>query len=216
MAESSTPAQPPIGALLFDLGEVVVRIDWTRAFASWARASGMPPERLAARFAPDDAYRAFERGEITAPEYYAALRRQLGLDLDDEAMRAGWNAIFAGLSDPVVAAIRHWRQRVPVFAFSNTNREHRRHFMRLYAEEMALFTHLFDSSELGARKPEAAAFEKVIASIGQPAGRILFFDDLADNVAGARAAGLRAVQVTRAEDVTQALGGIDQAPPYEP
>ncbi len=207
--EARPAAPPPIGALLFDIGEVVIRIDWTRAFASWAQASGMPPERLAARFAPDGAYRAFERGEITAPEYYAALRRQLGIDVGDDAMQAGWNAIFAGLQAPVIDTIRRWRERVPVFAFSNTNRVHRQCLMRLYADEMALFTHFFDSSEIGARKPEAAAFETVIASIGQPAQRILFFDDLADNVAGARAAGLQAVRVTRVEDVTEALAGID-------
>ena len=45
----------------------------------------------------------------------------------------------------------------------------------------------------------------IAAGIGVPAGRILFFDDLAANIAGARACGLQAVQVRLSDDVAVAL-----------
>jgi FMN phosphatase YigB (HAD superfamily) len=51
------------------------------------------------------------------------------------------------------------------------------------------------SHEIGARKPEPAAFRSVVADMGLAPDRVLFFDDSAENVAGARACGLRAVDV---------------------
>lgn len=196
---------PPVRALLFDIGEVVIRLDWLRAFAIWGRASGTAPERLAARFAQDDAYRAFERGEIAAADYYAALRERLDVALDDATIEDGWNAIFVGLQQPVVAAIRQWRQRLPVYAFSNTNPVHRHRFMGLYGEQMGLFHRFFDSSQIGARKPDAVAFQRVLDTIGLPAGDVLFFDDLAPNVDAARELGLRATLVREPGDVLRTL-----------
>ena len=45
-------------------------------------------------------------------------------------------------------------------------------------------------------------------AIGLAPGSILFFDDLAENVEGARAAGMQAVQVHGIEDIRQALTAI--------
>jgi putative hydrolase of the HAD superfamily len=48
----------------------------------------------------------------------------------------------------------------------------------------------------------------VVDSIGVPAKRIVFFDDLAENVEGARACGLTAVHVTSPRDVGDALKAL--------
>jgi putative hydrolase of the HAD superfamily len=41
-----------------------------------------------------------------------------------------------------------------------------------------------------------------------PASRILFFDDLAANIEGARARGLQAIHVTSTDDVARALTAL--------
>ena len=64
------------------------------------------------------------------------------------------------------------------------------------------------SSTIGLRKPEAAAYDHVVKAIGVPASRIVFFDDSADNIAGARARGLTAVHVTSPDDVAKALAAL--------
>ncbi len=53
---------------------------------------------------------------------------------------------------------------------------------------------VFASCDLGERKPEAAFFTAVLAVLGVPADDCLLVDDSPANVAGARAAGLQAVQ----------------------
>ena len=43
---------------------------------------------------------------------------------------------------------------------------------------------------------------------GVPASRIVFFDDLAENIVGARASGLKAVHVTSTADIADTLTAL--------
>jgi putative hydrolase of the HAD superfamily len=64
------------------------------------------------------------------------------------------------------------------------------------------------SSTIGLRKPDAAAFRFVVKAIGVRAERILFFDDVLENVEGARACGLQTVHVRSRSDVAHALAAM--------
>jgi HAD superfamily hydrolase (TIGR01509 family) len=44
------------------------------------------------------------------------------------------------------------------------------------------------------RKPEPAIYRRALDILGRPAERILFIDDRAENVAGAAAAGIKAIR----------------------
>ncbi len=71
----------------------------------------------------------------------------------------------------------------------------------------ASFEHMMFSAQLGAAKPDRAIFEAAIERIGRPAEEILFIDDRAANVEGARQAGLQAVQFTSAAKLREVLEG---------
>ena len=98
--------------------------------------------------------------------------------------------------------------RLPLYAFSNTNGAHVAHFSRAYADLLGHFREIYLSSTIGLRKPEAAAYDHVVKAIGVPASRIVFFDDSAENIAGARARGLAAVHVTSPDDAARALDAL--------
>ena len=192
-------------ALLFDLGGVVMTLDWDRAFTHWAARSGVAADRLRARYSFDPPYERHERGEIHELEYYASLRDSLGIDLGDDDWAAGWGAIFGDEIAPTVELIERVKDRVPVYAFSNSNPAHQRVWSKRFARAIGHFRKVFVSSSLGARKPERGAFEMIGREIGVPLADILFFDDTLENVDGARAAGLRAVHVKGPQDVHDAL-----------
>jgi len=198
-----------IEALLFDLGGVVMGLDWERMFASWARDSGVGAAALKARFELGEDYRRHECAAIDAHAYYESLRRSLGIALDDERMEAGWNAIFTEPIAPTVALIASLDGRIPLYAFSNTNPTHHRVWSRKFEAALRPFRKVFVSCELGARKPERAAFDAICREIGVPAGRVLFFDDTLENVEGARAAGLPSVHVKSPQDVEDGLRRYD-------
>ena len=197
-----------IEALLFDLGGVVVEIDFLRVFAVWASHAGVEAAELRERFAFDAAYQRHERGEIDAAAYYEALRGTLRVALTDAQLEQGWNAIFVGEAPGVRALLAGLAPRVPLYAFSNSNATHRAFWQARYARVLAPFRQVFVSCELGARKPEARAYERVAAAIGAPLERILLLDDTEENVLGARRIGMQAAHVRSAAQIAETLATL--------
>jgi len=197
-----------VEALLFDVGGVIVDIDFARVTARWAQHAGCDAAALQERYKLDDAFHRYESGGIGVADYFAALRETLDVDLSDEQFLDGWNAIFGG----VIAGAEDWIgpacARLPAYLFSNTNPAHAAYVTARYASAFKPFRKLFASSEIGLVKPDRAAFEHVTREIGVAAPQILFFDDTLVNVEGARAAGLQAVHVRSNADVTNALASL--------
>lgn len=197
-----------VEALLFDLGGVVIDIDFGRALASWATAAGAPVEVIRARFSFDEAYERHERGEITASEYFTALQASLGIDVPDTVLVQGWNAIYVGEVPGIRTLLRKAGARWPLYAFTNSNPTHQAFSSVRHAGVLRSFRRVFVSSEMGLRKPERAAFEAIASAIEVPLSRILFFDDTRANVDGARALGMPAVLVRSPADVAEALAAL--------
>jgi glucose-1-phosphatase len=195
-------------ALLFDLGRVVLDIDFGKAIACWAGHAGCEPGDIVKRFVRAEAYRDHEVGKISDADYFETLRAALGVKLSDAQFLEGWNAIFTGEMPDIAPLLARAAKRLPLYVFSNTNNAHVEYFSEAYADLLGHFREIFLSSSIGLRKPDAAAYDHVVKAIGVPAPRILFFDDLAENVEGARARGLRAVQVTSSDDVARALAAL--------
>jgi glucose-1-phosphatase len=195
-------------ALLFDLGRVVLNIDFSRALACWAGHAGCAPSDIAPRWAVSESYHHHERGTISDEAFFDELRRGLGIAISDAQFLEGWNSIFAGEMDGISPLLARAAQHLPLYVYSNTNRAHVAHFTQIHAETLKPFRGLYYSSSIGHRKPDAAGFDHVVSEIGVPASRIVFFDDLAENIDGARARGLKAVHVRTARDVADALTAL--------
>ena len=195
-------------ALLFDLGRVVLDIDFSKAWACWAGHAGCEPAHLVGRFARGALYQRHETGEISDAEFFAGQCASMGIKLSDAQFLDGWNAIFAGEMPGIAPLLARAAKRLPLYAFSNTNGAHVEHFSVAYAGVLGHFREIFLSSTIGLRKPAAAAYDHVVRAIGVPAERIVFFDDLAENIEGARARGLTAIHVTSPNDVADALSAL--------
>ena len=108
-------------ALLFDLGRVVLDIDFGKVLACWATHAACEPAHLVGRFSPDDIWHRHERGEIDDAEFFAGLRNLLGIGISDAQFLEGWNALFTGEMPGIAPMLARAAKRVPLFAFSNTN-----------------------------------------------------------------------------------------------
>ncbi len=156
-------------ALLFDIGRVVLDIDFDKAVECWAAHAGRTPSDIAARFVRGETYRHHEAGKISDADYFDSLRTALGVQLTDEQFLEGWNAIFAGEMPDIARLLRRAAEKMPLYAFSNTNRAHVEYFSKTYAGLLGHFRELYLSSTIGLRKPDAAAYDHVVAAIGVPA-----------------------------------------------
>jgi FMN phosphatase YigB (HAD superfamily) len=206
---NGNPPQPL--ALLFDLGGVVIDIDFRRAFNIWQPGSGLSLDEIAKAFKFDLQYQRHERGEISASEYYDHLALMLQMKNDHAHIARGWNSIFVSEISETTAMIRAVRSRIPCYAFTNTNAAHAIAWSSLFPAVVQSFDRIFASHEMGLRKPERAAFDHIAQALGLAAKSIVFFDDLPENAQGASDAGLQAIHVRSPDDVRNTLRSLGYA-----
>lgn len=205
IASMSIHPSPGVRAILFDLGGVILAIDFDRALAAWAPHSRLAPERLRQTFHWDEPFLQHETGRLSNDGYFTHLRQVLELDCDAATVEAGFNAILVAEIEETNRLVEQVRCRVPCYAISNTNDAHMAEMRRAFPQLLPRFERVFASHEIGHRKPQPAAFEHVLREIGVPAHEVLLFDDLPANVEGALALGLQAVLVRGPHDVRDAL-----------
>ena len=205
MGRANTIDTRAVRALLFDLGGVVIDLDFNRVFARWAETAGCDPAAISSRFSQDAAYQQHERGELDATSYFAALRGCLGLDLSDEEFLEGWNDLYLGPCDGIEPLLRLASRVYPIYAFTNSNPSHQSVWSSMLRQELVHFRRVFVSSELRLRKPDLDAFRRIASETGFRIQDFLFFDDSEENVQGARTAGMQSVLICSADDLRDCL-----------
>ena len=113
-----TLSSPRIEALLFDMGGVVLEVDFGKVFQAMDGLSALPVERIRELFSMDEAYQQHERGLLGGTEYLQHLREQLQLDASDADIIAAWNSIFGKELTPVLDAIEQISHRYPCDGFT--------------------------------------------------------------------------------------------------
>lgn len=184
-------------AIIFDFGNVVAFFDYQRACDRLGAHVGENGEEFRERIMERgfaDLARQFECGRVTAAEFERKALMQCGLEVTCDQFRAAWQDIF-WLNEPVAGLIGHLKSADYLLILgSNTNVLHADYFRRQFAATLAHFDRLILSYEVGAMKPDASFYQACVAAARRPAGSCVFVDDLEENVAGARRAGLAAVR----------------------
>ncbi|AVF36518.1 glucose-1-phosphatase [Rahnella sikkimica] len=181
---------------IFDMGNVIIDIDFKRVLGVWSHLSGTPLATLTERFSMGEVFQKHERGEISDEQFAADLCHEMGIALSFEQFSAGWQAIFVGLRPEVITVFKKLREEGHrVVVLSNTNRLHLDFWPHHYPEIEANTDAMYLSQNLGMRKPEPEIFQHVLEKEGFSAGEAVFFDDVVENIEAARAAGIEAVWV---------------------
>jgi len=194
-----------ISAILFDLGNVVVEVDFRRTFRHWAISADVEESMFYERWSEDAAYRSHETGDLSFEEYVAALTETLGVSMSHDDWHAGWNEVFVGPYPGVQEKLIELKGTLPLFAFTNTNPTHEVEWRARYSQAMVHFEEIYVSSTIGLRKPDQKAFEWVTDAMQLAPEEILFLDDNAENIAGAERSGLTTAQTRGEAEVLAAL-----------
>ncbi|WP_409159798.1 glucose-1-phosphatase [Pectobacterium sp. B2J-2] len=182
---------------IFDLGNVVIDIDFKRVLGVWSNLSSAPLATLQERFVMGEAFEQHERGEISDEEFATRLCQEMGIALSFEQFTAGWQAIFVALRPEVIDIMQRLRQEGHrVVILSNTNRLHCSHWPALFPEVGASADRIYLSQDIGLRKPELAIYHYVLTQEGVTPAKAVFFDDNAANVDAAQSLGIHSILVT--------------------
>lgn len=187
---------------IFDLGNVIIDIDFNRVLGVWSDLSCVPLASLQSHFRMDEEFEQHERGEISDEAFAAALCEKLEISLSYEQFTAGWQALFVGVRADTLALLNKLRAKGHrVVILSNTNKLHCAFWPTQYPDVQQAVHKLYLSQNLGMRKPEARIYQHVLDTEGVAADQAIFFDDNAQNIEAARALGIESVLVTDSKTV---------------
>ncbi|WP_145560052.1 glucose-1-phosphatase [Yersinia mollaretii] len=182
---------------IFDLGNVIVDIDFKRVLGVWSKLSSIPLATLSERFTMGEVFQQHERGEVSDEDFARQLSDEMGVSLSFEQFAEGWQAVFVALRPEVIEIMQKLRaEGHRVVVLSNTNRLHCNYWPQHYPEVAAAADHLYLSQDLGMRKPEARIYQHVLSAENTPAEQAVFFDDVEANIVAARIEGMTAIHVT--------------------
>ncbi|MCC7070489.1 MAG: HAD-IA family hydrolase [Deltaproteobacteria bacterium] len=176
----------------FDLGGVIVDVDHGAA----ARALGVSLDDIEGAFFSGGIHDAVTVGALDAAGFVAAAAAALGRDA--AAVAAAWAAIVEVRADGRALIEECLAAGLRVVLWSNTDPIHLARMAR--ALPPLPLEHV--SFALGAQKPDPEFFRRGLARLGAAP---VFVDDRADNVAAARALGVRAHQVQGPAEARAAL-----------
>jgi glucose-1-phosphatase len=193
-----------IKAIVFDYGKVVGHFDHGRTARKLAPYSRLSLPEIEMYLYPDELEDDFEKGAVTKQQFLRVIRDQLQLDCPTETIRSAIADIFWH-NDEVCDLVPRLVPRYRLVLGSNTNAIHAEFFKQMSEPVLRHFHHLVLSFEVKVRKPDQAFFEHCVRAAEQPAEACLFIDDLASNIAGARAAGLQALHYRGQNTLTAQL-----------
>lgn len=192
-------------ALVLDFGGVISRTLF-ETHAVTEAALGLAPGSLAWRgpFEPaaDPLWRSMQADEISERDYWRTRTREVGRLVGEDWDRMETFVRRARGADPAAAirpeadsAIRTaHRAGVRLAILSNELDLFYGAEFRTRLPLLTLFETIVDATYAGVLKPDPRAYAGVADALGLPAASCVFVDDQERNVAGALAAGMRAVR----------------------
>jgi HAD superfamily hydrolase (TIGR01509 family) len=205
MMNSQTKTEQPFSIILFDLGNVLVRIDYA-AFLHTLKFDHQMTEAELYQLLEDDA-RAFELGKASAEEFFAGVNTKLGTSYTFDQFRKAWVAIIAGAIPGSSELLERLAGKYRLMMLSNTNELHFQRTVEMLPV-LQRFERSFLSYEIGTLKPARAIYEYVLTHVDVPAGRIVFIDDLEKNVQAAKNVGMSGIVFRGVEPLTSELGQL--------
>jgi putative hydrolase of the HAD superfamily len=193
-----------IKAILFDLGRVIVPFDFRRGYERLEQHCGIPAAEIPRRIGETDLVHHFERGHLGAEEFFGALSARLGLRIDYAEFCEIWTSIFLPHTLVPESLIHGLAVKYRMVLLSNTNPIHFEMVRKTYP--LLRHFHAFVlSHEAGSIKPEPEIYRRAVEVAGCLPEECFFTDDVAEFVAGARAAGIDAVRFENSDQLQRDL-----------
>ena len=193
-----------IKAVILDLGNVVVPLDFRRCYAALAEVCSYPPDEIPKRIGATGLVARFETGQVSPHDFVREVSSLLHMNVTYLQFWEIWSNIFAPETLIPESLIEGLCRERRLLLLSNTNAVH----FAMIRERYSLLRHFHGyvlSYEVGAVKPSPLIYQEAIARAGCRAEECFFTDDIASNVDAARREGIDAVQFQSREQLEREL-----------
>ena len=193
-----------IKAVLLDLGNVIVPVDFSRCHAAFGEVCSFPPQEIPGRLRPTGLVERFETGRLPPEEFVNEVCGILGMRVSSRQFWEIWSSIFLPETLLPESLVEGLRRRQRLLLLSNTNAIH----FAMVEERYPLLRHFDDfvlSFRVGAMKPSPLIYREAIARAGCQPEECFYADDIGKFVEVARQEGIDAVQFQSREQLEAEL-----------
>jgi putative hydrolase of the HAD superfamily len=208
---SETLKQKQYKAIILDLGNVLVKLDYSRSFTNYIKSDNKNREYFMKSLFFDPIHKDHESGKISSDEFITEfiqiIERVIGVKVNKDEMLKAFNSIFA---EPLISedTLLKMKKNYSLYLFSNTSFIHFDYIYNNYSF-MKLFDEFFLSYELKCMKPDEEIYKKVIEKIKISPSEIIFVDDMEANIEAAIKTGMNGIVFKGEEDLLRKLAELN-------
>jgi glucose-1-phosphatase len=183
--------------IIFDLGGVLLDIDYHRPVQEFAALGISSFEDMYSQAAANPLFEQLETGKISNSDFLDAIAALAPQPLTHQQVTGAWNSILLHFRQPSMVFLQALQQRYNIYLLSNTNNIHLEQIQKILQQDTGTqhlddyFTKAWYSSKLGLRKPERDIYEFVLKDGGLAAAETLFIDDSVQNIEAAAVLGIK-------------------------
>jgi FMN phosphatase YigB (HAD superfamily) len=199
--------------IIFDLGAVIIDIDFEKTFHVFSELSSLPIHEVAKRYHSATFFSDFEKGLIGNYTFVQNVREllQLPIVISDQQIIDAWNKLLITIPTDRIDRIKVLSKKYRLFLLSNTNPVHIYEVNNILHKTNGidrlerLFETTWYSYDLGLIKPHVSIYERVLSDKLLNAEETVFLDDNAENIHGALKTGIKALHVQGTNDLIELL-----------
>lgn len=181
-----------IKAVIFDLGNVIVNVNYELMFRRFASKSSKSKEFIESYYNNSQTRKSFEMGKVNDLELYKKMTKDLDIKINFSQFKKAYTNIFS-LKHDVAELIKKLKSNYRLILLSNTGKLHFEYIKKNY-KILNVFDEYVLSYKVGCSKPNPLIFLEAIKKAKTMPFNCLYFDDIREFVLVARLMGIKAYQ----------------------
>ncbi|MDB5274694.1 MAG: HAD-superfamily hydrolase, subfamily variant 3 [Chitinophagaceae bacterium] len=196
-----------IEAIVFDLGGVIIDLDFQRSFDQFSALSGKSSQEIKKVLFDSGLLQRYEKGQYTDSQFLQEVKQVFDLNCSSAAIEQAFLALLLHIPPSRIALINSLAKNYRLFVLSNTSSIHYKEVNVIlerntgYKHLNELFEKVFLSFELGMLKPSSEIYTAVLDTANLNPACTLFLDDNTDNLSGAAAVGIQTAWVSPEQSI---------------
>ena len=203
-----------VTTLIFDLGGVLVNLDWKSCVNNFKKIGVSEMETLLSTTLQRGFILEYERGEISTEQFRAEVRKYTEVDVTDGEIDFAWSSLLVDLPEEKLQLLLELKKKSRILMLSNTNElsfshceEH--YFNKNGHQTSDYFDKCYLSFEIGHAKPDREIFDFILADSGMVPSETLFLDDGKANIEIGKEIGFETCLVDQTEDLRKVFTDRD-------
>ena len=187
--------------IIFDLGGVILNIDYKRPQEEFRKLGVKEVEKLYSKQNQVELFDLLETGKISEKEFVQKIKESSDLEISDSEIIAAWNSILLEFPLRRLQILQQLQLHYNIYLLSNTNEIHEKAFNEMlkvqcgYPSLTLFFDRVYLSHRVGLRKPDPKIFELVLSENNLKKEETLFIDDSIQHIESASQLGIKTIHL---------------------